>query len=137
MIRALLGVGAVTLLALWAVLDYYRLTASYNRDYQDVYRIGAHLERWEDVRSLAPGDAVVGYVSDMKHEDPAGAAAFLATQYALAPRLLVYVKPGRKVRWVVGAFSRPPDLEKIQAEHGLRLVRDFGDGRALFETRAR
>lgn len=137
MIRAWLGVGAVTLLALWAGLDYYRLTASYNRDYQDVYRIGVHVERWEDVRALAPADAMVGYVSDLKHEDPAGAATFLATQYALAPRLLVYLKPGRKVRWVVGAFSKAPDFQKVQADHGLRLVRDFGDGRALFEVEAR
>ncbi len=137
MIRAWLGIGAVTLLSLWASLEYYTMVASYDRSYRDVYRIGVHLERWAEVRNLVPEDAVVGYLSDLRHEDAAGAATFLATQYALAPRLLVDLKPGRPVRWVVGAFSRPPDLQKTQADHGLRLARDFGDGRALFEKGAR
>ncbi len=136
MIRAWLGAGGVTLLALLACLDFYRLMSLYNRSHQDPYRIGAQQERWRQVSQLVPAGAVLGYISDMTLEERSAAPSSLAAPYALAPRLLVDLKPGREVRWVVGDFAKPADLQKIQAEHGLRLVRDFGGGLALFEREA-
>jgi len=118
---------------LLACLDNYRLLSSYNRFQPDAYRIGGQQERWREVGQLLPQGCVVGYLSDVPFEDVRGSAAFFGAQYALAPRLLVDLKPGREVRWVVGDFAKPADLQKIQAEYRLRLVRDFGGSLALFE----
>lgn len=122
------GVAGATLLFLWGVWvfpEYERLRWSSSRD---PYYVVAQGTRLEGVRASVPENAVVGYLSD------SGNPRLLTSAYALAPRL---VQPGAGQDWVVGDFARWEDLAAVGRQHGLRVVRDFGNGVVLFRKENR
>jgi len=85
--------------------------------------------RFEALRAELPPDSVVGYVTDQK---PNPADHCLITQYALAP---VIVKWTVKADLVVGNFHDRTRMGEIARKEGLVLIRDFGNGVALFRGR--
>lgn len=131
---AVVAAGYVALAAMFSVLDYYRTASDLS---PDPYGVVAAQERFRDAAVLLPPGAVVGYLSDLPLENPRGSAAFLATQYALAPRILVELHTGGEAAsWVVGNYSRPVDSNEVTSRHNLTLVRDCGRGVILFRRTA-
>jgi hypothetical protein len=39
--------------------------------------------------------------------------------------------------WVIGDFSKPLDVTEFGKQHGLTLVKDFGNGAVLYRNEAR
>lgn len=120
----------VAFLSLASILEYYRTASD---SVPDRYGVTAEQERFREAAALLPADAVVGYLSDLPLDEPRGSAAFFAVQYALAPRILVELTAAAdRVNWVVGNYSRPPDLDDAVSRYNLTLVRDCGRGVILF-----
>ena len=83
--------------------------------------------RFETLRSSLPDRATLGYVTDSA--DPAESRLrLMLAQYSLAPLLL---RPGADRALIVGDFSQS-DVAAMGRELDLTLVRDFGNGVALF-----
>jgi hypothetical protein len=40
---------------------------------------------------------------------------------------------GTSSKFVIGSFGKPADFAGIGCTHGLRLERDFGDGRVVYQ----
>jgi len=131
-LAVVLLLGAVVLLSLYGVLNHYSQVEQANRHDPDPYRVEFQVARVAPVReALSPQDRL-GYLSDLPFSDVRGSAMFFAAQYGVAPHSLrLNFKPG-EVDFVLGYFSAMPDLGKVQAEHSLQLVREFGPGVALF-----
>ena len=82
--------------------------------------------RFDALRAELSPDSVVGYVTDQKLNP---ADHYLITQYALAP---VIVRRTVKEDRVVGNFHDPTRMGEIARKEGLVLIRDYGNGVALF-----
>jgi hypothetical protein len=106
--------------------DWHTLRLMITRRYYagDVFNVGGYERRYAGIRPLLPRRGVVGYLSDRMD---AGEQYFL-TQYALVP-LVVSRSPGHAV--VVGNFFDPGTGPTLAREHGLVVVRDFGEGLLL------
>jgi hypothetical protein len=123
--HALLGLGTVALLSLYATFSFYSQQIERNKIQKDAYQVGAEEQRFEALKKDLPPGAMVGYVSDLGSE----AGILLAAQYALVPALLVERPPSGLV---VGNFSRPTDYVEFGRAHGLLLLKDYGYGVTLF-----
>lgn len=96
--------------------------------------ISVYEHRFQEMRTVLPRTGVVGYWGhpELTTALPGQGLVhvhfqrFLLTQYALAPVLLV---EGTEPEFVVGNFD--PGMVPAPA-HGLRVVRDFGNGVILF-----
>lgn len=130
----LLAVAAVATLSLWGALDFYRAVSTFAAANPDRHGIAAAGDRFRPAEAILPEAAVVGYLSDVPFGDIRGSTAFFGAQYALAPRVLVHFPARRKVRWVVGNFSRPVNYQELVQSHGLEIARDFGRGLIVFRT---
>jgi hypothetical protein len=125
---------ALGLLIVYASVANVRLLGSALRDLTDIGRldeISRYEVRFQELRHALPSRARVGYVADPAAEDNGSRLAFkryLLTQYALLPTIVL-----RDVRGalVVGNFDAPDGVGGATAQ-GLTLIRDFGDGVALF-----
>ncbi len=124
--KALVGIAIVAALALAGALDYSQFLAEYSRS-GDPMQMAAQQARLRGASAALPAGATVGYLSDMPTSDVQGQAMFGAAQYALAPRLLVPLKPGARPEWVVGYFAGT-----IGAHPGLAVISDYGNGVVLF-----
>jgi hypothetical protein len=124
----------VAVLAVFGELDSYRAVSAYNRQFPDAYGAGRAQIRFEPVLSRFPISAELGYITDLT---PSGAysAAFLAAQYALAPRQLVMLGPRTRPEWVLGNFTKPLDFAAAGAAQGYELSSDLGNGVVLFRRR--
>ena len=118
---------AAVFLALWNAMETFQLS-SLDRQ-RDPYMVAQQEERFAAVEQALPKTEIIGYVSDIDDGGPAALALFNTARYTLAPRMLV---SDDKRDWVIGNFSKPPDFTALARDRNLRLVRDFGNGVALF-----
>jgi len=131
--RAWTALAAVSLAGLAGAILYWAHTSRILREEPDAYKIAEQQARLAGVVEMLPVDATVGYISDVLFGKADGQVYFFVTQYVLAPRLLVEEKPERRPRWVLGNFLKRPDIEQIEKEHRVKLVKSFGRGVYLFE----
>ncbi len=129
-IRALVGITSVAALALAGALDYAQFLSEYSRS-ADQFQMRAQEARFRGALAALPAGGIVGYVSDVPPSGVEGQARLGAAQYALAPRILVPLKPGGNADWVVGSFAAPTEGPRVAAERGL-IVSDYGNGVVLF-----
>jgi hypothetical protein len=126
------GALAVSALAVFASLNSYQVSSQYARQYPDAYGVNAAERRFAALMPRLPASGPVGYVTDLPLSETAGTTAFLATQYVMAPRLLIPLT-GRVVPdWVLGNFSQRADFRIAGARYGLVMLGDFGSGVILY-----
>ena len=83
-----------------------------------------------------PVAARLGYITDLDPSQSAYNTAFLAAQYALAPRQLVLAERGSQAEWAVGNFSKPQDFAAAGAARGYEVAADLGNGVILYRRKA-
>ncbi|MCX6607377.1 MAG: hypothetical protein NTV52_27855 [Acidobacteria bacterium] len=88
--------------------------------------------RYQPVRSLLPDKGVIGYMTDpaAAADEVNATAEFYLAQYALAP-IVVVNSPNQ--RYVVTNFHVMVTTGSM-ADQGYKLVREFGNGVAVFEN---
>jgi O-glycosyl hydrolase len=119
---------AVAVLAVFAAMNSYQVSARYAEQFPDAYGAGRAQLRFAPLLARLPVTAQLGYLTDLDPSSNAYAAAFLAAQYALAPRQLIMLAPGATPEWAVGNFSKPQDY----ARAGYQIVADYGNGVVLY-----
>jgi len=141
----------VGVLAVFGALNSFEISQGYSAQYPDAYG-GARAEiRFAPLAARTPSGAQLGYITDLDPSQPAYAAAFLAAQYALAPRLLVPlplppargVAPGQSAaataagppEWAAGNFTKPRDYAAAAAPLGYRVFAGLGSGVILFHRK--
>jgi hypothetical protein len=117
---------AAALLAAWGAVESFEIESESSAG--DPYMVNLQPARLAGVMETIPSTAVVGYLSD-QNNSTAALAMFNSARYTLAPRLLV---EGTDRDTVLGNFTKPADYAAIAREHGLEVVRDFGNGVVLF-----
>jgi fermentation-respiration switch protein FrsA (DUF1100 family) len=120
--------AAVVLLVSLATLSGLRFLvdiAMLARDTHGPDDVTLYEHRFDVLRPMLPRQGTVGYVTDR----PEAAREFFLTQYALAPLIVV---AHARAPLVIGNFFDPDAGPAVAAAHGLALLRDFGDGVALF-----
>ena len=127
--RVRFGVAAAVALSMWGVIEYFGFEAAWQKQSRDPYQIAAQVTRLAGVAAAVPDSAVLGYTTDLEPGSVAALAVFNASQYALAPRLIVQ---NTAQPTVLGNFSRPADYANIGRRYGLLLDRDFQNGVVLF-----
>lgn len=135
--QVLVACAAVALLTLWSTLNFYGSTADLAGAGADVYKVGDQAARFQDLMSALPPAAIVGYVSDVPNGETLSAALYSSAQYTFAPRLVTNQRPGPPAEWMIGDFSKPLDVAQFGQQHGLTLVKDFGNGAVLYRNQAR
>lgn len=128
------AVIASAALAVLGAIQYWGAETAFQRDSRDVYKIADQTARLGGFRAAVPADAILGYVTDVPSESTVGSTMFFAAQYALAPRLL---QKTDTLDLVLGNFTKPDDYGTVGKQHGLRIVRDFGNGIVLFRREAK
>jgi len=123
---------AVACLAVYSSLSSYGISSAIRQQSTDKYGVEAQLQRLAPAAAKLPAGVAVGYLSDVAPSSDPGTAAFLASQYALAPHLLVWASPAAPVEWAVGNFSKPADYAAVGAQAGFGVVEDFGLGVLLY-----
>lgn len=136
-VHLLIASVAVALLAAWGALGFYGSTEDTAGPNADVYQIGAQQARFQDLASALPATGIVGYVSDVPDSQTLGAVLYSGLQYTLAPRLVTNQRVVPPAEWVIGDFSKPLDVREFGKQHGLALVKDFGNGAVLYRNEAR
>ena len=129
------GVCAAAALAFYSVIDFVQWEDAFRRNNIDPYSIFTQEARFGSIRSRLPEGTAAGYVTDLPPGSVQAQAAFASARYALAPRMLVELSDGAE--WVIGNFSRPPDVAAIAKQNGLTPVDDFGNGVVLFRRKPR
>lgn len=126
--RVVTGVLVVAVLAVLASLNSYQVSVANARQFADPYGAALAEQRFAPSLPSLPSDAVLAYISDLPLQQVAGTAAFLAAQYALAPRMVVPVEDHPAAEWAVGNFSRPANYAAAGAKSGYAMVGDYGSG---------
>lgn len=129
--RVSAGAAVVAALAVFATLNSYSVSQAVSAQYPDAYGVAAAEQRFAGALELLPRSAFIGYMSDLPMDQNAGVAAFLAAQYAVAPRALAPAA-NSQTEWVVGNFSRAADFAALGARSGLVMLRDFGNGVVVY-----
>ena len=127
---------AVPLLAFFAALNGYVVSEKNAEQFPDTYGVSRAELRFAPVIARIPATAPIGYITDLDPSSPAYSAAFLATQYALAPRQLLMVGKGADPEWAAGNFSRPIDYASAGAAHSYEMVADMGNGVVLYRRKS-
>jgi hypothetical protein len=134
-IRVLIGLIAVAIAAVLASADSLQLASQLQ---QDPWGVQSAAQRFSSAVTRLPPLDEVGYISDLAIDGKDGTPAFLAAQYALAPRLVTPV--GRTAladlaapRYAVGNFARPADFTAAGAKAGYALEADLGNGVVLYK----
>lgn len=135
--RVLIACAAVAALALWSAVNFYGASEEAAGPNADVYKVGDQAVRFHDLAAALPAGGIIGYVSDAPAGTTLGAALFSSAQYTLAPRVLTRMPVNPPADWVIGDFSRPLDVLAFGNQHGLTLVKDFGNGAVLYRRRVR
>ena len=129
---------AVAALVVFGTLNSYEVSARTAGQYTDPFGIARAQQRFAPVLQQVPASAKLGYITDLEPSHQSYSTAFLAVQYALAPRQLLVLAPGgERPDWAVGNFSRPQDFAAAAAPHGYELAADFGTGAVLFRPTRR
>lgn len=128
----LLGVG---LLAVYGALNSYEVSAEYARQYPDAYGGELARVRFAPLDARLPSNAELGYFTDLDPSQAAYNPAFLAAQYAVAPRVLLFVDAKTRPEFAVGNFSKPQDYAAAGEARGYGMVADLGNGVVLFQRK--
>jgi hypothetical protein len=137
-IRVLIGLIAVAIAAVLASADSLQLASQLQ---PDPWGVQSAAQRFTGALTGLPLLDQVGYISDLPVDSKDGTPAFLAAQYALAPRLVTPVGRSASARpqHAVGNFSRPTDYAAAGAKAGYAVEADLGNGVILYkqaETKA-
>ncbi|MGB9611822.1 MAG: hypothetical protein ACPL7M_12685 [Bryobacteraceae bacterium] len=126
--RVRAAVVVVAVLAAYNAILQFGLTDQFTSQYPDPYHVMELEARLSRVRDRIPAEERVGYFSDVPFTNPAGQAAFFATQYALAPRIVVKetAKTAGEAKFWIGIFVRQEDFAQRGRERGLELMEDLG-----------
>jgi hypothetical protein len=127
-VRVYGGLLVVAIASLWAAANSLEIASQQPRD---PYGVDLALQRFAAAATHLPPRGDVGYISDLPLSDHAGTAAFLAAQYALAPRVLVQVDRKTPAH-AVGNFARPGDFAAAGGKAGYKVQADLGNGVVLF-----
>jgi hypothetical protein len=129
-IRVLAALIIVAIATVLATADSFQLASE---DQPDAYGVESALQRFATAATRLPPLGTVGYISDLPVTSKNGTPAFLAAQYALAPRLLTLVEQTRPPQ-AVGNFSRPADYAAAGARAGYAVEADLGNGVVLYRV---
>ncbi len=127
---------AVAALAVFAAVNSYQTSSAYAGQYPDAYGAASAEKRFAPVNAQIPAHCILGYITDIDPSHAGFAPAFLAAQFALAPRQVVLLKRQNPPEWAVGNFSKPVDYAAAGAVFGYQVVRDEGNGVILFRRKA-
>jgi hypothetical protein len=130
-IRVLIGLIAVAIAAVLASADSLQLATQLQ---SDPWGVESAAQRFSGTATRLPPLDEIGYISDLPVDGKDGTPAFLAAQYALAPRLVTPVGRSALVRpqHAVGNFSRPTDFAAAGAKAGYAVEADLGNGVILY-----
>ena len=123
---------AVAVLAVFGSFNSYQNSRTYAAQFPDLYGGAKAQIRFAPLLERVPANAELGYFTDLDPLQPAAGSAFLAAQYAVAPRLLLNVDAQVRPEWAVGNFSKPQDFAAAGAAKGYGIVEDLGNGVVLF-----
>jgi hypothetical protein len=123
---------AVGVLGAFGALNSYNVSSAYSEKFPDAYGGGAALTRFAPLLERVPAGAKLGYLTDLDPSQPAYTAAFLAAQYAVAPRMLFLDVAKENPEWAVGNFSKPLDFAAAGSAQGYETVADLGNGVVLY-----
>ncbi len=126
---------AVAVLGAAGALTSYQVSAQYAQQYPDAYGAERAQARFAPLLERVPASAMLGYLTDLDASQPAYAPAFLAAQYALAPRALILLGGKEEPELAVGNFSKPLDFAAAGEARGYALVEDLGNGVVLFRRK--
>ena len=126
---------AVALAAVYGALNSYQVSAENARQFPDAYGGERAKIRFAPLLSKIPANAELGYFGDLDPSHPAYAPAFLAAQYAVAPRMLLFVDSKTMPEWAVGNFSKPQDYAPFGEARGYSMAADLGNGVVLFHRK--
>jgi hypothetical protein len=127
----------VAVVAVYGALNSYQVSAEYARQFPDAYGGDRARIRFAPLESKVPANAELGYFTDLNPSQSAYTPAFLAAQYAVAPRILTFLDAKTTPEWAVGNFSKPQDYASAGDAHGYTLVADLGNGVVLFRRKDR
>ncbi|MGA2878570.1 MAG: hypothetical protein ABSG13_06435 [Bryobacteraceae bacterium] len=100
-------------------------------------KLGEQAARFQELMSALAATGILGYVSDVPAGETLSAVLYNGLQYTLAPRLVTDQPLNPDAEWVIGDFSKPLDVIQFGRDHGLALVKDFGNGAVLYRNEAR
>jgi hypothetical protein len=126
---------AVGVLAVMGAFNSYQVSKGYSEHYPDAYGGGSAESRFAPLLARVPPNAQLVYFTDILESQPAYPAAFLAAQYAVAPRQLLMLNDQVHPEWAVGNFSKPQDFAQAGEALGYRLEADLGNGVVLFRRK--
>jgi hypothetical protein len=125
----LAGTVTAVLLCVAGAAQFYSTESAFQEQHRDQFLISSQEANFAPLAAMVQRGPV-GYITDAQPGSGADGSLFLSAQYWMAPRLLV---KGTNSEFVVGNFGKPADFAAIGRTHGLRLVRDFGDGLVLYQ----
>ena len=125
----------VTVLGVAGAFTSYQVSASYSQQFPDAYGGERAQTRFAPLNNRVPANAVLGYFTDLDGLSPAYEPAFLAAQYAVAPRALDFLDGKRQPELAVGNFSKPQDFAAAGEARGYAMVADLGNGVVLFRRK--
>jgi hypothetical protein len=126
---------AVAALAVFDAMNSYQVSSRYAQQFPDAYGTGRAQARFAPLLERVPANSRVTYITDLDPSSPAYSAAFLAAQYALAPREVILPGRGSAPETGVGNFSKPLDFAAAGAALGYEMTADLGNGVVLFRKR--
>lgn len=126
---------AVAALGAAGAFSSYQVSSEYARQYPDAYGAERAQGRFAPLMARVPASATLGYFTDLAADQAAFAPAFLAAQYAVAPRVLVLLDTGNKPELAVGNFSKPQDFAAAGEARGYAVEADLGSGVVLFRKK--
>lgn len=131
------AVAALAAAAVYNALIQFGLSDRFASRFADPYNVMEMQARVSPILDRVPLAGRVGYFSDVPSNVPAGRAAFLAAQYALAPRILVKEgSPGaQQAAYWLGVFLKEQDYAAAGAQRGLLVERDLGGYLILYRRR--
>ena len=127
---------AVGVLSIFSVLNSFQTAKIWAEDYPDAYGVARAEVRFAPLRDRVATRVPLGYLTDLEPTHQAYSAAFLAAQYAVAPRQLLVISPQVRPEWAVGNFTKPMDFASAGSSQGYELSADFGNGAVLFHRKA-
>jgi hypothetical protein len=127
-VRVLAGLIAVAIAAVLTSADSLQLASQLQ---PDPFGVESAMQRFAPAAARLPPFGSVGYISDLPVLSQDGMTAFLAAQYALAPRLIAPVERTTPQQ-AVGNFSRPTDYATVGARAGYALQADLGNGIVIY-----
>jgi hypothetical protein len=123
----------------YAILNLLTENLSLYPNLPEKASVTIHEERIAQLKPLLPARGEVGYVTTVENDQIFAAekafsnveylAQYVLTQYTLAP-LIVRNSPDYPL--VIGNFLSGPPRAGFPADHGLKPIKDFGEGLILF-----